>query len=151
MLKSDGTKFVRFGVGLTLQMLRTNVGATDLEWINTVSMLSGAGQTITNSASGTLTDVASTTNGLLANLIRFTGNPTINSIVAPTDGYGSIVLTAIGAAINLINETGATAVNRFANPGGLNWRVADGYSTTITYDNVTSRWRPFLGIGTVSV
>jgi len=152
LLKSNGTKFARFGRGTALQILRTNSGATDLEWITAVSMLSGAGPTITNSSSGTINDITSTSNGLLANLIRFTANPTVNGIVAPTDGYGNIVLAAVGAAFTIVHENvGSTTVNRFANPGGLNWRVADGYSATITYDNVTSRWRPRLGIGTTSV
>jgi len=32
LLKSNGTKFVRFGKGTASQYLRTNAGATDLEW-----------------------------------------------------------------------------------------------------------------------
>ena len=152
LLKSDGTKFVRFGLGTTLQLLRTNTGATDLEWISAVSMISGAGPTLTNASAGTLNNVTSTSSGLLANLIRFTGNPTINGIVAPTDGVGSIVLAAVGAAFIIVNQNvSSTDVNRFANPGGLNWQVADGYSATITYDSTTARWRPLLGVGATSV
>lgn len=32
LLKSNGTKFLRFGIGTSLQVLRTNSGATDLEF-----------------------------------------------------------------------------------------------------------------------
>lgn len=152
LLKGDGSKFVRFGRGTALQLLRTNSGATDLEWASAVSMVSGVGPTLTNSGSGTLNNVVSASGGILAGLIRFTANPTINGIVAPTDGTGRIVLAAVGAALTIVHENaGSTDVNRFANPGGLNWQIADGYSTTITYDNVTNRWRPLLGLGTISV
>lgn len=152
LLKSNGTKFVRFGRGTALQLLRTNTGATDLEWVTTVSMVSGIGPTLTNSGSGTINNAASASSGVLAGLIRFTGNPSINGIVAPTDGTGTIVLSAVGAAFILVNQNiGSTDVNRFANPGGLNWQIADGYSATITYDSVTARWRPLLGLGATSV
>lgn len=152
LLKSNGTKFVRFAQGTALQLLRTNTGATDLEWASSVSLISGAGPTLSNSGSGTINNVTSVSGGLLAHLIRFTGNPAINGIVAPTDGVGSIVLAAVGASFTIVHENvGSTDVNRFANPGGLNWQVADGYSTTITYDSATARWRPLLGLGTTSV
>jgi hypothetical protein len=48
LAKSNGTKFVRFAMGTGLQVLRTNTGATDLEWASLNSENTGTAQ-----ASGT--------------------------------------------------------------------------------------------------
>ena len=56
LLKNNGTKFVRFGIGSGLQVLRTNTGATDLEWISPPwSTVTPAALTSTNDTNVTIT------------------------------------------------------------------------------------------------
>jgi hypothetical protein len=50
LLKSNGTKFLRFGIGASLQNLRVNAGATDLEWYTpTTGSSSGINNTVQTS------------------------------------------------------------------------------------------------------
>lgn len=152
LLKNNGTQFVRFGIGTSLQILRVNSGATDLEYASMVSMNSGMGPTITNSSSGLISNITDTVGTLLVGLIRFSAGPQVGGMLAPTDGYGRITLAATGSAFTIMHENGSsTAANRFTCPGGLNWQIADGYTAQAIYDNSSSRWRLSLGLGTVSV
>lgn len=149
LLKNNGTQFLRFAMGTSLQILRVNSGGTDLEYASTVSQTSGIGPTITNSTGGTQQNVTDTAGTLLVGLIRFTTSTTLGGLIAPSDGYGRIVLTPIGGTLTINHENvSSTNVNRFNTPGGITWVIADGYSTVTYYDSVTSRWRLLLGLGT---
>lgn len=56
LLKNDGSKFVRFAKGSGLQVLRTNTGATDLEWVTPPwSVISPAALTSVDDTNVTIT------------------------------------------------------------------------------------------------
>jgi hypothetical protein len=78
LLKSNGSKFVRFGMGSPLQVLRVNAGGTDLEYANP------------SAGSGTVTSVGMTTSGVLYNV-----NTTITT-------SGTFSLTLLTQNANLI-------------------------------------------------
>ncbi len=55
LFKGNGTKFVRFGRGTPLQVLRTNAGGTDLEWAAASGIgVSVAGTGLVTATSGTI-------------------------------------------------------------------------------------------------
>jgi hypothetical protein len=55
ILRSNGTKFIRFAKGTGLQVLRTNSGATDIEWATISSYTEGKGTTTKSGDASTTT------------------------------------------------------------------------------------------------
>jgi hypothetical protein len=113
ILKNNGSKFVRFGKGTGLQVLRTNSGATDLEWATLSSYTEGKGST---TKSGDASTTAFTqAHGLGGTPTFYTATPT------STDADSDFYLTADG--------TNITITYPFPPPTGTNnltyvWRAA---------------------------
>lgn len=159
LLKNNGTKFVRFARGSALQVLRTNSGATDLEWASVsfpptyVSInQSGAGQ-LNNIFSDSTADLT----GNPAVCIRFTGDGAATDILLSgiqrlpldTTNIRRIVLMNVSTTGNkllLSNLDGNSSSNnqfRFHNTTvGATFMVGgDGYSAEVMYDSTTLKWR----------
>lgn len=113
ILKSNGTKFVRMAKGTGLQVLRTNSGATDLEWATISSYTEGKG---TSTKSGD----ASTTTFTIAHGLGSTPG-FANVIPTSTDADSDFYLT--------VDATNITVNYPFAPPTGTSnltymWRAA---------------------------
>lgn len=162
LLKSNGTNFVRFARGTALQVLRTNSGATDLEWA-TVNTTTPA--RINQSGAGQLLDVA-TTDGSSnpATVIRFTGDGAatdilLSGLVAPPNPSNALTTQRItlvcasttGNKLILSNQdtTEATLINRLKWFGAANSQYVvgtDGYSIDVVWDSADQRWRPLINL-----
>lgn len=158
ILKSNGTNFVRFGRGTSLQVLRTNSGATDLEWA-TVTFpptevqinQSGAGQ-LNNIASG---DGGSGNTGNPAAVIRFTGDGAatdilLSGITAPPSPSASTIrrITLMSTSTsrlilsNLDPNSSTSNQLKFFGAASSQFIVgADGYAAEVVWDNTSSKWR----------
>jgi len=167
LMKSNGTAFVRFGRGTSLQVLRTNTGATDLEWATVTFPPTFV--RIDQAGAGQLNNVATQDgSGNPASLIRFTGDGASTDILV--SGLASTGLSSAASSVRemqlvatstsrlfLSNEDGnSTATNRFhffgpnAPAVGSTYLVGpDGYGVTVTWDGGLSRWRVILSNQTV--
>jgi hypothetical protein len=92
LLKSNGTKFVRFGVGAALQNLRVNAGATDLEWY-----------TPTTGSSSGINNTVQTSNGTGG----FQGATDV--LAVNSGGIGSISLVSAASFLSIGSGTVSTA------------------------------------------
>jgi hypothetical protein len=111
---------------------------------------SGAGPVILNSvispaalAAGATSDYAPT-DYLTSSVMRLTPNAagsTLNSIVAPANGLQIVVFNVGAGDLTFAHNTGATAANRFACPGSVDYTVIANGRATIWYDVVSTRWR----------
>lgn len=150
LLKGNGTNFVRFGRGTSLQVLRTNTGATDLEWA-TVSF-PATPNFINQSGAGQLNDIVSTSAGNDVQVIRFTGDGAATDIllsgIASGSGVRRICLMPTSTSkLILSNEdpSSSTPADRlhFFGAGSSQYIVGvDGYSIDVVYDSTLNRWRP---------
>ena len=159
LLKSNGTNFVRFARGSSLQVLRTNTGATELEWA-TVSFpatevqinQSGAGQ-LNNIASG---DGGSGNSGNPASIIRFTGDGAgtdilLSGIAAPpnpssTSTIRKVTLLATSTSrlilSNLDPNSSSSNQLKFFGAASSQFVVgADGYGADVVWDSTSLKWR----------
>lgn len=161
ILKSNGTNFVRFGRGASLQVLRTNLAATDLEWATVNLPVSEV--RITQVGAGQLIDVA-TTDGSNnpAAVLRFSGDGAatdilLSGLVAPPNP--SLATTIRRLTLVCVSPTGnrlilsnqdsneLTAINRIKFFGATNSQYIvgpDGYSVDMIWDSSDQRWRPVL-------
>jgi hypothetical protein len=155
ILRSNGTNFVRFARGASLQVLRTNVGATDLEWA-TVN-LPATEVRIDQSGAGQLNNVA-TSDGSSnpAVVIRFTGDGAatdilLSGLVAPAAPSSAstirkiaLLSTSTSRLIISNEDTNSTSNNRIRFFGAANSQYivgADGYGAEVVWDNSSLRWR----------
>jgi len=147
LIKNNGTQFLRFARGTSLQVLRVNVSATDLEWA-TVAFPSTE-VTINQVGAGQLNNVV-TDNGAGSNaaMIRFTGDGAATDItlsgLASGSGVRRVVLAATSTSKLIVShqDTNSTSTNRIICPGNVPWIVGtDGYTTEVMWDSTTSRWR----------
>lgn len=152
LLKNNGTSFVRFPRGSSLQVLRTNTAGTDLEWA-TVS-LPVAEVTINQAGAGQLNNVT-TDNGSGSNaaMIRFTGDGAATDItlsgLAGGSGVRRVVLAATSTSKLIIShqDTNSTSTNRIICPRNTNFVVGtDGYAAEVIWDSSSSRWRVIAGL-----
>ena len=162
ILKSNGTNFVRFGRGTSLQVLRTNSGGTDLEWatVNTTTP-----SRLTQSGAGQLLDVATTDgSGNPATIIRFSGDGAatdilLSGLVAPTSPSSSLTTQRItlvctsssGNKLILSNQdtNELTSINKLKWFGAANTTYVvgvDGYSIDVVWDSSDQRWRPLINL-----
>jgi len=156
IMKSNGTSFVRFGRGTSLQVLRTNTGGTDLEWASVA--FPAANVTISQVGAGQLNNVA-TTDGSSnpATMIRFTGDGAstdilLSGLVAPASPSTStqkisLMATSTSRLILSNEDTNSSTTNRlhFFGATASQYIVgADGYGVEVAWDNVSSRWRVHL-------
>ncbi len=162
LLKSNGTNFVRFAKGTALQVLRTNVGATDLEWatVNTTTP-----SRLTQTGAGQLIDVVTTDgSGNPATIIRFSGDGAatdilLSGLVAPTSPSSTLTTQRItlvctsstGNKLILSNQdtNELTSINRLKFFGAANSQYVvgpDGYSIDIVWDSSDQRWRPVINL-----
>jgi len=156
IMKSNGTSFVRFGRGTSLQVLRTNTGGTDLEWATVAFPANNV--TISQTGAGQLNNVA-TTDGSSnpATMIRFTGDGAatdilLSGLVAPAGPSTStqkisLMATSTSRLILSNEDTNSTASNRlhFFGATASQYIVgADGYGVEVAWDSVSSRWRVHL-------
>ncbi len=163
LLKSNGSSFVRFARGTSLQVLRTNSGATDLEWA-TVN-LPPTEVRITQVGAGQLLDVA-TSDGSSnpAAVIRFSGDGAatdilLSGLVAPSSPSSAstirrITLVNVSPTNNRLiisnqDTNELTSINRFKFFGAANSQYVvgtDGYSIEIIWDSTDQRWRPIIDL-----
>lgn len=161
LLKSNGTKFSRFARGTSLQVLRTNSGATDLEWASVTFPPTEV--RIDQVGAGQLLNVA-TTDGSSnpAAVIRFTGDGAatdilLSGLVAPSSPNSAstirrltlVCVSPTGNRLILSNQdtNELTAINRIKFFGAANSQYivgTDGYSVDMIWDNSDQRWRPVL-------
>lgn len=111
ILKNNGTKFVRMARGTALQVLRTNSGATDLEWASLDSERVGK-----STASGNGTSTAFTIAHGLGSL------PTYTFISVANSGTSTIAAKADSDATN-ITVTFNTPPSSGTNNVVIYWRV----------------------------
>src|SRR5262245_21352742 len=112
LIKSNGTKFVRFGMGTALQFLRVNAGATDLEW---AAVSAGGAHKANHVAGGSDAFVSS---DILDAIARY-----LERIADPTSAAGRIWINATD--LKYWDNTGTPVkqtVERQANKG-----IASGY------------------------
>ncbi len=163
LLKSNGSSFVRFARGTSLQVLRTNSGATDLEWASITFPPTEV--RITQVGAGQLLDVA-TTDGSSnpASIIRFSGDGAatdilLSGLVAPPNPNSASTVRRItlvctsptGNKLIISNQdtTETTAINRLKFFGATNSQYVvgtDGYSIDVVWDSFDQRWRPVTNI-----
>lgn len=97
-----------------------------------------------NSGTGTLNDVVSTSGGLPAPAIRFTGAaPTVTGIASGTaTNVRRLILIATGGPLVLNNDDAASAAgNRIITGTGANVTIANGAAALLVYDASSTRWR----------
>jgi len=150
IMKSNGTSFVRFGRGTSLQVLRTNTGGTDLEWATVA--FPATPTFINQSGAGQLNDITSTSAGFDVQVIRFTGDGASTDIllsgIASGSGVRRICLMPTSTSrLILSNEdtSSTTAADRLHFFGATNSQYIvgpDGYSIDVVYDSTLNRWRP---------
>ncbi len=164
ILKSNGTNFVRFAKGSSLQVLRTNTAGTDLEWA-TVNLpatevaitQAGAGQ-LNNIASG---DGGSGNSGNPAAIIRFTGDGAATDILLsgisappnPTSASTIRRITLLSTSTsrlilsNLDGNSSSSNQIKFFGAASSQFIVgADGYAAEVVWDSASSlnggqKWR----------
>ena len=156
ILKSNGTSFVRFARGAALQVLRTNTGATDLEWA-TVSF-PPTYVSINQTGAGQLNNIFSDSNGDLtgnpAVCIRFTGDGAATDILLsgiqrlPLDSTNirRIVLMSTSTSklilSNLDPNSSSNNQIKFFGSASTTYVVGpDGYSCELMYDSTSLKWR----------
>lgn len=112
ILKSNGTKFVRFARGSALQVLRTNSGGTDLEWATIGSGLSVAGSAgefqINNGAGGL---------GATSNVTGGSGYIAIGASAAAT---GSLRFPLGSSSVLVAGKAGAGTNDQIIGASGFN-------------------------------
>lgn len=102
----------------------------------------GEGAPIGNADTGTINDIVSTSGGVSASAIRFTGAaPTVTGIQSGFAGR-RVVLHATGGPIVLADESVlSSAVNRIVTGTAASLTIADESSLLIVYDGTSQRWR----------
>lgn len=123
---------------------------TSTRW-RIAGIFSGAltdGPTITNTATGTINDMASDSSGTPASAARFTGvAPTLTGIVGGTSSR-KLVLEAVGGPLIVKNDnTGSGASNRILTGTGADLTIAAGGAILLVYDATSTHWRVVGGTG----
>lgn len=97
---------------------------------------------IANASTGNLDDVVSTSSGLPATGIRFSGAaPVVRGIASGAHGR-KLVIFATGGRVTLAHENaGSTAANRITTSSGVDAIVDNGAAVQLVYDGTSSRWR----------
>jgi hypothetical protein len=160
LLKNSGSGFVRFARGTGLQVLRTNAGATDLEWATVT--LPATQVRIDQSGAGQLNNITSVDGSSnQATVIRFTGDGASTDILlsgitapaAPTSSSTIVRLTLMATSSSkliLSNLDGnSTASNQLKFFGAANSQFivgTDGYAAEVVWDNAAigsggQKWR----------
>lgn len=140
--------YFRNGVTIPASATRTmdgNIFTTNNLTINSVHSEGTSNDTATGS-NVTLTSPATP-------IVRLTAAGTLVSvdmIPAGVSGQSIKVVNATGSAININNETGATAANRILTGTSGTLSLANNASIILTYDGTSARWRVIGGSGSGS-
>lgn len=100
----------------------------------------GVGPTITNTASGTINDVATDSSGTPASLVRFTGGPSITGLQGGTTSR-LIEIRAVGVPLTIVdNSGGSAATNKIRTGVGANVVVPANGAAVLVYDISSGIW-----------
>ena len=128
LFKSNGTKFVRFAKGTTLQHLRVNSGATDLEWVDEDVTRVQPGSNITTGGTGT------------SPIVSIVASPSFNNLSFSGTATGG-VLSATSITATTINSTTFSGGTFYGNGSGLTGVVipssSKGYAEMFMTNNAT--------------
>lgn len=148
-LQANGTAIMPRRKGINFSGNVSAIDDPDYDRVNIVIGEGGGdidGPTLTTSGTGVLDNIASTSAGVNASGIRFTGAaPQIAGIASGADKR-RVVLVATGGDVVLLNEAGSSSTaNRILTGTGGPLTIPDESAALLAYDATSQRWR-YVGI-----